>query len=155
MDQMTLGYVPQNGVTYFESRGKIIIPKSSGANSGTMFRAQGADIIIGENVGIGYNCFFVTSYGNHYLGDEAQKRKKPIIVKDNAWIGYGAMIRGGVTIGRFAVVGMGSVVLKDVADYHVAAGNPARDLGLRPDYEALLQAGRYGRIPKVLRQRDP
>ena len=141
----------EKGVTIIESRGRVVMGAGSGANSGTTFRAQGASIIIGKNVGIGYNCFFVTSYGSHYLGDEAMKRKKPIVVKDNAWIGYGAMIRGGVTIGKFAVVGMGAVVLHDVPDYHVAAGNPAVDVGLRPDYEQVLEAERTGSIPKVSR----
>jgi acetyltransferase-like isoleucine patch superfamily enzyme len=130
----------EKGITFFEVAAKVVLPPSSSVNSGTVFDARSADIIIGENVAIGHNCFFITSYGSHYLGQEAVKRKKPIVVKENAWIGYGAMIRGGVTIGRGAVVGMGSVVLKDVPDYHVVAGNPARDLGLRPDHPLFLEA---------------
>ena len=52
----------------------------------------------------------------------------PIIVGDYAWIGAGAIILPGVTIGKGAVVGAGSVVTKDVAPRMIAAGNPAREL---------------------------
>lgn len=141
----------ENGVTIIESRGCVRIHETSGANSGTMFRAQGADIMIDANVGIGYNCLLATSYGSHYLGAEAAKRKKPIHVKENAWIGSGTMIRGGVTIGRWGVVGMGAVVLHDVPDFMVAVGNPARIVGRRPDYELILEAERSGTVPKVKR----
>lgn len=50
----------------------------------------------------------------------------PIVIKDDAWIGMNAIILKGVTIGRGAVVGAGSVVTKDVPDWSVVAGNPAR-----------------------------
>lgn len=48
------------------------------------------------------------------------------IVKKGAKIGMGALINAGVTIGEYAVVGMGSVVLKDVPDNVTVVGNPAR-----------------------------
>lgn len=50
----------------------------------------------------------------------------PIVIKDDAWIGMNAIILKGVTIGKGAVVGAGSVVTKDVPDWTVVAGNPAR-----------------------------
>jgi len=151
MTKILGSYIPQKGVTYIESRGRIFIDPSSGANSGTIFDARGADITIGKNVGIGYNCFFVTSYGSHYLEEVAMRRKLPIVVEDNAWIGFGAMIRGGVTIGRCSVVGMGAVVIKSVEPYHVAVGNPARDVGLRPDYTGFKRSELEGTLPKVAR----
>lgn len=49
-----------------------------------------------------------------------------ITVEDGAWIGGGAIILDGVRIGRNAVVGAGAVVTKDVPDYCIAVGNPAR-----------------------------
>lgn len=52
-------------------------------------------------------------------------RSKPIVIKDDAWIGMDSVILKGVTIGRGAVVGAGSVVVKDVPDWTVVAGNPA------------------------------
>jgi UDP-2-acetamido-3-amino-2,3-dideoxy-glucuronate N-acetyltransferase len=49
-----------------------------------------------------------------------------ILVKEGASIGAGAIVVTGVTIGRFAMVGAGAVVTKDVPDYGLVYGNPAR-----------------------------
>ena len=51
---------------------------------------------------------------------------RPIVIKDGAWIGAGATILAGVTIGKFAIVGAASVVTHDVYDYKVTVGSPAR-----------------------------
>ena len=44
---------------------------------------------------------------------------KPITIEHGAWIGAGAMVLGGVTIGRYAVVGAGAIVTKDVAPHQI------------------------------------
>lgn len=49
-----------------------------------------------------------------------------VTVKQNAWIGMNVTICPGVTIGKYAVVGAGAVVTKDVLDYAVVAGVPAK-----------------------------
>lgn len=59
--------------------------------------------------------------------DEIQS--KPIVIEDDAWIGFGSAIFKGVTIGQGAVVAAMSVVTKDVPAYTVVGGNPARALG--------------------------
>jgi maltose O-acetyltransferase len=51
---------------------------------------------------------------------------RPIVVGDYAWIATDATILSGVTIGRGAVVGASAVVARDVPDFAVAVGNPAR-----------------------------
>lgn len=51
---------------------------------------------------------------------------KPIVIKNNVWIGERARICKGVTIGENSVIGANSVVTKDVPDNCIAAGNPAR-----------------------------
>ena len=53
---------------------------------------------------------------------------QPIHIKEGAWIGAGATILPGVTIGKQAIVGASSVVTKDVPDYGVVVGNPAKHL---------------------------
>lgn len=58
-------------------------------------------------------------------GKEESWTKGPVIVKDDVWIGVDSLILSGVTIGKGAVVGAGSVVIKDVPPYAVVAGNPA------------------------------
>lgn len=51
---------------------------------------------------------------------------KPIVIKDGAHIGIGAIIMPGVTIGEGAVIGAGSVVTRDISAYSVAVGAPAK-----------------------------
>lgn len=51
---------------------------------------------------------------------------KPIVIEDDAWIGFGAAIMKGVTIGKGAIVAAHAVVTKDVPSFTVVAGNPAK-----------------------------
>jgi acetyltransferase-like isoleucine patch superfamily enzyme len=50
----------------------------------------------------------------------------PILIRAGSWIGRGACIMGGVTIGRNSVVGANSVVTKSIPDYSMAVGSPAK-----------------------------
>ncbi len=60
---------------------------------------------------------------------EADWEVSPIFVRRGAAIGANSTILPGVTIGRWAMVGSGSVVTRDVGDHELVAGNPARRLG--------------------------
>ncbi len=53
---------------------------------------------------------------------------KPVLIRENAWLGEGVCVLPGVTIGRNAIVGANSVVTKDVDDNTIVAGNPARPI---------------------------
>lgn len=50
----------------------------------------------------------------------------PVKIEDKVWIGFGANILKGVTIGEGAVIAAGAMVTKDVAPFTVVAGNPAK-----------------------------
>ena len=82
------------------------------------------NIFIEDNVQIAMNVSIITN--NHDFCDRAVLTVKDVRIKKNAWIGAGATILPGVTIGENAIVGAGSVVTKDVAPNTVVAGNPAR-----------------------------
>lgn len=58
-------------------------------------------------------------------------RGGPIVVEDHAWISFRATVLPGVTIGRGAVVAAGAVVTKDVEDYAIVGGIPAKRIGTR------------------------
>jgi acetyltransferase-like isoleucine patch superfamily enzyme len=53
---------------------------------------------------------------------------KPIVIEDESWIGANVVIVPGVTIGRHCVIAAGSVVTRNIPEYSVAAGNPAKIL---------------------------
>ncbi len=53
----------------------------------------------------------------------------PTLVKQGATLGAGCIIGNDLTIGRFAMVGMGSLVTKSVSDFHLVFGSPARSVG--------------------------
>jgi acetyltransferase-like isoleucine patch superfamily enzyme len=85
---------------------------------------------IGNYVGLAQNV--VLSGLNHSYQDiSIPIRKQPvtfklITIKEETWIGANSLISAGVTIGKHCVVAGGSVVTKDVPDYSVVAGNPAK-----------------------------
>lgn len=76
------------------------------------------DVLVAANVQLISN--------NHDLYDHQVLTCKPVVLKRNCWIGAGATILPGVTVGENAVVGAGSVVTHDVGADTVVAGNPAR-----------------------------
>ena len=87
-----------------------------------------ANVSFGDNVFIAPNCAFYTA--GHPL-DVIQRNQgleyaKPIIVKDNVWIGGNVCVLPGVTIGEGAVIGAGSVVTRDIPANTLAFGNPCR-----------------------------
>jgi len=55
----------------------------------------------------------------------------PTAIEDDAWIGFGAIIMQGLTIGRGAIVAAGAVVTRDVPPYEIHGGVPARKIGER------------------------
>lgn len=69
---------------------------------------------------------------NHDLYERQVITCKPVHIGKNAWIGAGATILPGVTVGDNAVVGAASVVTKDVAPDTIVAGNPAKLIKVIP-----------------------
>jgi acetyltransferase-like isoleucine patch superfamily enzyme len=59
---------------------------------------------------------------------DVDEHSLPTIVREGATLGAGAVIGCGLEIGRFALVGMGSVVTRSVPDFHLVVGNPGRSI---------------------------
>lgn len=108
------------------------------------------DVTIGDHTRVGIHCtvigpvcignhvnlaqgIIVTAL-NHNFADSNRKideqgiSTKPVVIGDDVWIGANAVILPGVTIGRHVVVAAGAVVTKDVPDYSLVAGVPAKEI---------------------------
>lgn len=94
------------------------------------FLVSRSHLKIGSNVAIGAGTMMLGGGHSHDDPDtpiiHQARVSKGIVVEDGAWIGIGAKILDGVTIGENSIVGAGAVVSKDVPPWTVALGNPAR-----------------------------
>ena len=63
-------------------------------------------------------------------GSEPDEHTLETLVREGATIGAGCLVSCDLTIGRFAMVGMGSVVTKSIPDFHLAIGSPAKSVGV-------------------------
>lgn len=113
---------------FYTAFGKLTrVGKEVFINFGCTFLDQGG-ITLEDGVFIGPGAKIVTE--NHPEEPALRHRLlvKPIVIKRNAWIGAGAIILPGVTIGENAIVAAGTVVTKDVPDNVIVAGVPAKTI---------------------------
>lgn len=102
------------------------------------FGPEDGNLLIGHFCSIGENVVFLLggehSYKNmttypfrrKFFGGHDAKSKGDIAVEDDVWLGYGSIVRSGVTLARGTVVAAGSVVVKSTEPYSIVGGNPAR-----------------------------
>lgn len=127
------GYVSYCGKNVNLQKGAVFSRKLSiGDNSSLGIRSvlQGS-VIIGNNVMMGPEVYIYTQNHNHQRTDipmieQGYEIEKPVIIKNDVWIGSRVTILPGVTVGNGSIIGASAVVTKDVPDYTVVAGNPAR-----------------------------
>lgn len=93
--------------------------------------SSGNGIFIGNSVLIAANCYIG---GGRYLSDrldipmmdQGVYSNGPVVIEDDVWLGAGATVLDGVTVGRGAIIGAGAVATKDVPPYAIVTGIPAR-----------------------------
>ncbi len=118
-------------------------------NPGARFLGKGK-VEIGSYFHTGHNLTIIST--NHRYGDEAEaipydktRIHKPVIIKDFVWLGDSVIIIPGITIGKGAIVAAGAIVTKDVPDYAIVGGNPAKVIKYRniKAFEKLERQGKY------------
>lgn len=128
------------GNIYFErDYSKVFIGENTFIGKSNIVSAE--SVIFGNDILVAWGCYFVdhnshsiyfneraNDVRNWYNGikDWSTVERKPIVIKDKAWIGFNSIILKGVTIGEGAIVAAGSIVTKDVPDWCIVAGNPAK-----------------------------
>lgn len=88
------------------------------------------NVILGDRVSIAPRVTLVTSShpNNSRIREFAPVQRGAVVIESDAWIGAGAVILPGVTVGRGAIVGANAVVTANVTSLHVVAGQPARTI---------------------------
>jgi acetyltransferase len=94
-------------------------------------------VTIGNDVMMAANCAFIASNHNISRTDIPMNQQggsdEPIVVEDDVWICYGSTICAGVHIGKGAIIAAGAVVTKNVPEYTIVGGVPARVLRKRKE----------------------
>jgi acetyltransferase-like isoleucine patch superfamily enzyme len=132
-----IGRVTMGFNCYFDATdGSITVGNMVSFNIGVHINASvGGKIIIGENCLIGPGVVMRTSNHRYSRTDipirYQQHDSGDIVLKEDCWIGANAILLSGVQIGKGAIVGAGAVVTKDISDYAVVGGIPARILKWR------------------------
>jgi acetyltransferase-like isoleucine patch superfamily enzyme len=113
--------------------GNIAIGKGCTVGISTLVHAlENSDVSIGDSVLIGAFCYFIGSgpYGTESLDlpfkDQGMYPQGGVTIADNVWFGSSVQVLDGTTVGTGSIVGAASVINKDVADYSVVAGVPAK-----------------------------
>jgi len=122
---------------YFGKGSDIIVGKYVGF--GTGFKSLNRSLIFGDDVMMGEDVLFLG--GGHGfdridipMRQQKQLEKTPLQIDDDVWIGARAMVLPGCRhIGRGVIIGAGSVVTRDIPDYAIVGGNPARVIRYRTD----------------------
>ena len=106
----------------------ITIIDSNAHQVNSLDRTKGQDtpkgIKIGNNVRCGANTLITDS--DWHMDDPRSGPNKDVVIGDNVWLGYGVKVLKGVHIGENSLIGIGSVVTKDIPANVIAAGNPCK-----------------------------
>lgn len=104
-------------------------------NGGMIAASKNAKIVIGDDCMVSYCVHIRTDMHNHDstagpMIDQGHT-EGDIVIGDNVWIGYGAQVMSGVSIGSNVIVAAGAVVTKNVPDNVVVGGVPAKVISQR------------------------
>ncbi len=104
----------------------VCIGAGCSINSGVLIVGR-SKIAIGKNVTLSARVMLIDA-GLVVGNSERKHMAGNICIEDDVWIGAGAIILPGVTLGKGCVIGAGSVVTRSVSPYTVTVGNPARQI---------------------------
>lgn len=112
----------------FGSGINVEIGENSSLNRGAWI---GNDTVIGDNVMMGPEVSILSGSHNYAnteipMTEQGAPPRKPVVIGDDVWIGTRTIILPGVKVGNHAIVGAGSVVTKDIPEWAIVGGNPAK-----------------------------
>ena len=99
----------------------------------------GSKVLVAKNVAFINRDDHLTDVVGKTMWDSPRGDRYKLIVEDDVWIGHGAIIFSGVTIGKGSVVAAGSLVNKDVPPYSIVGGVPAKVIKARFSAEEIVR----------------
>lgn len=128
----------------FDAARGLTIGENSVINANCRIDTRG-DILIGNNVSISENVIILTA--DHDMDEpDMAGRNRNVTIADYAWIGTNAIIMPNISIDFAAVVATGAIVTKNVAEYNVVAGVPAKFIKQRKNQEQFTYTASYKRL---------
>jgi acetyltransferase-like isoleucine patch superfamily enzyme len=131
-------------------RSSFVVSEHGKIQVGKFCILNGTSLICNENISIGNHCMLAwgSVITDTWLTSEASlidrqialkkasqnilrpfpvmNNSKPVVLEDNCWVGFGAVIMPGVTLGRGCIVGCKTIVTEDVPPYAIVAGSDAK-----------------------------
>jgi acetyltransferase-like isoleucine patch superfamily enzyme len=128
--------------TIIQGSGRLILGENSYISSFCVIGVN-EQITIGKNVMIA-DAVSIRDTDHSHLRIDVPMREQgittaPVFIDDDVWIGYGAVITKGITVGRGAIIGANAVVTKDVPPYAVVGGVPAKIIRFRNENEKNIE----------------
>ncbi len=140
-------------------RASFVVGKNGRITVGSYTILNGTIIICNDSVSVGSHCLIawgsvITDTWANFETAGIEKRRgilrraagdaarrllpigvaRPVVLEDNVWVGFDAVVLPGVRIGRGAIIGSKTIIAEDVSPYAIVAGNPARTIRyLEPD----------------------
>ena len=107
-------------------------------------------ITIGNNCMLASNAYIADSDWHDIYNRIAMGKTKPVLIADNVWVGDGAVICKGVSIGQNSIIGAGAIVVKDIPPNSIAAGNPAKVIKHLDPKEKMVTRAQFFENPDKL-----
>lgn len=132
-DETIIGH----GTTIQSKAGPIRIGRGSNIGSHSLICAMGG-VDIGQGALIAGGCkisggMYHAERRDRPIGKQGVYTRGPVVIGEGVWFGMGAMVLDDVTIGQGVILGAGAVAVKDIPDFSIAVGVPAKVVRVRDD----------------------
>lgn len=118
----------QSSVVIFSPRRQMVLGDNVGIGQRCVIQTDltiGNDVMLAAHVGIIARDAHTFDIVGTTMFEAARGDRFAVVIEDDVWIGFGAIVLSGVRIGRGAIVAAGALVKEDVPPYAIVAGNPA------------------------------
>jgi len=124
--------IGKNTVLRSRFGGSLKIGNNVGIGDNCIIAARDTSVKLGDNVLVSAYCYIMGGRFHNFERNDIPIAAQPllpgkgVVIEDNVWLGGGVKVLDGITIGRDSIVGAGAVVTKDIPEFCIAVGVPAK-----------------------------